>query len=360
MTMKEMTKMLTAIAVAAVWALPSYGQSRSSIQPAVGQSPTTKPAAPSGYVYIAGAGNGTYQDLFKVCELTAEQQKKILDLEARKAKVIDENKAATKAAQDAMTKAQADKDHDALTKAIAQYQAVVKPAWEAQQKAQAELAAVLTPEQKAKWQEYTILNYVKQWQKGVKFTDAQWDKIIEAYEKLAKDSKVQSWQITMKLNAIIDGILTPEQKAKKLLATKYALMNQSVHFTDEQVKKMVKIEDERAKELAELQANNAARQSELQQAAQEAYKSGDKDALAAVQTGFVDLNKTYTDLGKKFDDHVQATLTDTQKTAWQEVQKNNPYWQWNGGGGGWVAGGGGAAPGGQVPMTPKNPSRSGT
>jgi Spy/CpxP family protein refolding chaperone len=337
MTMKEMTKMLTVIAVAAAWIVPQ----------AMGQSPTSKPAAP---VYIPGAGAGTYQDLFKVCELTAEQQKKILDLEAAKAKVIDENKAATKAAQDAMTKAQADKDHAALTKAIAQYQAAYKPAWEAQTKAQAELAAVLTPEQKAKWQEYTILNYVKQWQRGVK--------IIEAYEKLAKDPKIQTWEITMNLNAKIEEILTPEQKAKKLLATKYALMDKSVHFTDDQVKKMVKIEDEHAKELAELQANNAARQNELQQAAQEAYKSGDKDALAAVQTGYMDLNKTYTDLNNIFNDQVQATLTGTQKAAWQEVQKNNPYWQWNVG----VAQGGvggGAAPGGQVPVTPKNPSRSG-
>src|ERR1035437_7984946 len=138
---------LTVIAMAAAWIAPQT----------MGQSPTSKPTAPSGYVYIAGAGQGTYQDLFNVCELTAEQQKKILDLEARKTKVTEENKAATKAAQNAMTKAQADKDNAALTKAIAQYQAAAKPAWEAQTKAQAELAGVLTAEQKAKWQEYTIL-----------------------------------------------------------------------------------------------------------------------------------------------------------------------------------------------------------
>jgi flagellar biosynthesis/type III secretory pathway protein FliH len=142
---------------------------------------------------------------------------------------------------------------------------------------------------------------------------------------------------------------------KRLLATRYALMNPSVKFTDEQVRKMVKIEDERAKETADLQAKNAARQAELQQAAQDAYKSGDKDALAAVQAGYLDMNKTYTDMNNKYDDQVQALLTDTQKAAWQEVAKKNPYWQLNPpASGGWTVGGGAVQ---RVPMTPRNPMR---
>jgi Spy/CpxP family protein refolding chaperone len=321
------------IAMAAAWI----------VAPAMGQTPTSKPALPSGYVNIAGAGYGTYEDLFKVCDLTAEQQKKIQDIEARKIKVTDDAKPATKAAQEAMTKAQADNNNDAMGKAITQYQTASKPVYEAYQKAQTELADVLTKEQKAKWKEYTILKAVKQWQQGVKFSDAQWDKIIEAYEKLAKDPAVQFWEITMKLNAKIEEILTPEQKAKKLLATRYALMNQSVHFTDDEVQKLVKIEDERVKENGEVQAKNASRMNELQQAAQEAYKSGDKDALAAVQAGYLDMNKAYTELNQKYNDKVQSILTDKQKAAWQDVQKKNPYWQWSGGGMTAPGGGRGAA-----------------
>ena len=334
---------LTGIAMAAAWI----------VSPAMGQAPTSKPAAPSGYVNVTNAGYGSYEDLFNVCELTAEQKKSLLDIDAARAKVVNDAQAAGKGFQEAISKAQAAKDNDAMNKAIAKYNEANKPVYGAYQKAQAQIDKVLTPEQKAKWQEYTALKAVKQWQQGVKFSEDQWDKIIEAYEKLAKDPTVQFWEITMKLNAKIDGILTPEQKAKKLLATRYSLMNQSVHFTDEQVKKMVKIEDQRAKEMADLQAKNADRQSELQQAAQEAYKSGDKDALAAVQAGYSDFYRTYTDLNKTYDDQVQALLTETQKTAWQEVAKKNPYWQWNL----QAVGGGYAAPGGSAPGKPAAPKK---
>jgi Spy/CpxP family protein refolding chaperone len=335
-----------AVLAAATWALPSYGQS-SSTQPVLGQSPTTKPALPSGYVIVAG-WYGTYEDLFKVCEPTAEQQKRILDIEARKAKVVADNQAAVKTAADAMSKVRLDQGSDAVNKAVAQYQAANKPVNEAQTKAQAELAAVLTKEQKAKWQEYLVLKSVKQWQQGVTFTDEQWDKIVEIYEKLAKEPALPYWPILQRLNAKINDILTPQQKAKKLLTTKYAVMNQSVHLTDEQVKKLVKIEDERARETSHLQETNAPRLAELNKAWWDTNNSGDQEAIAAMQAEYAANNQLYTDLYKKYDDQVQAILTDQQKTAWQEVQKKNPYWQWN-----VQPGGGGAASGQLVPVTPR-------
>ncbi len=297
-----------------------------------GQSPTSKPALPLGYVTIKDAGYGTFEDLFKVCELTAEQQKKILDIGAAKTKAVKDALASRNAIRDAVNKARAEGDKDALTKAIAKEKESYKPIVDADTKAQADNDKVLTVEQKAKWREYTTLKSVKLLYADVKFTDAQWDKIMAAYEKLAKDPSNSYWLIRIKLNAKINDILTREQKAKRLLDTrKYALLNKSVHFTDDQVQKLVQIEDDRVKEISELEAKNAAKQAELQQALQDA-QSGDKDALAAAQSDLAQLNKTYADANQKYNDKVQAILTDTQKTAWQKATKLNPSWQTTPGG----------------------------
>jgi Spy/CpxP family protein refolding chaperone len=262
-----------------------------------------------GYWNITEAGYGTCEDLAKACDLTADQKKQILDIEAAKTKVMNDNDAvaATKGYRDEFYKAMASGDKDVRAKAIAKYDAARETIQEtfakaqakideANTKAQAQIDKVLTSGQKAKWKEYNILKDVKQLQQGFKFNDEQWNKIMDTYEKLAKNPAIKFSELVMKLAAKIDAILTPEQKAKKLLATKYAMMNQTVHFTDEQLTKLVKIEDERDKETAELRAKNDAPQNE--------------------QDG-----TTYNGLNKKYDDKVQAILTDPQTTAWQEVVK---------------------------------------
>ncbi len=320
MTMKTT---LTVIAMAAAWLVPQ----------AIGQTPnpnpTSKPAAPSGATNLTGSGYGnimragsghirgagywniteegygTSEDLIKVCDLTADQKRQLLDIEAAKTKVRNDNdpREATKVYRDDLNKGLASGDNDARAKAIAKYAAARKTITEAYAKAQAkideantkarhQIDILLTPEQKAKWKEYTILKDVKQLQQDyqIAFSDQQWDKIMEAYEKLAKDPEIKFSELVMKLAAKIEGILTPEQKAKRLLANpRYAMMNKTVHFTDEQVNKLVKIEDERDKEIAEVRAK--------------------------------DDGTTYNGSAKNYDDQVQAILTGQQKTAWQEVVK---------------------------------------
>ena len=56
-----------------------------------------------------------------------------------------------------------------------------------------------------------------------------------------------------------------------------------------------------------------------------------------MQKGYSDYYKGFTDLNTKCDQQVQAILSETQKQAWQDLAKKNPYWQWNvPAGGGWT------------------------
>jgi hypothetical protein len=111
-------------------------------------------------VNVPGAGPETYEELFTVCELTAEQKKKILDIDAGRTKATSDAQAAIKAAQDAVNKACAAGDHDAMNNATARYNAANKLVIEACTKGPVdpgEIDKVLTREQKAQWMEYTVL-----------------------------------------------------------------------------------------------------------------------------------------------------------------------------------------------------------
>ena len=295
---------LTVIAIAAVWIVPqAIGQSltRKPAAPSgMGQSPTSQPAAPLD-VNITGVGSGTYEELFKVCEFAPEQQKKILDIEDRRAKVATDVEEAVKAAKDRSSRNKAG-----------------KPLYEAIAKSQGELDKTLTVEQKAKWQEYVILRTLKQTYSCAKLSDEQWNKVMDAYEKLAKDSSAKPWKIMNKLRARIGEMLTPEQKAKMLLTTRYGQMNKVCKFTEEQIKRLVRIEEDRNKE----QDNFGAKSEEIQKALKDANQSGDSDAIANLRKQSTEISNTYRELNKKYDDEAQNVLTDQQKAAWQDEMKN--------------------------------------
>ena len=283
---------LTVIAMAAAWIVPQ----------AIGQSPSSKPAAPpSGEVNIKDVGSGTYEELFKVCDFTPEQQKKILDIEAPRAKVAKDVEEAVKAAKDRHSRNKAG-----------------RPLYEATAKAMAELDKTLTVEQKAKWKEYVILRDVKQTYSSAKLSDEQWNKIMDAYEKLAKDSSAKPWKIMIKLQARIEEMLTPAQKAKMLLTMRYGAMNKVCNFTDEQIKMLVQIEEDRNKE----QDNVGDKIAKIQKALKDANQSGDSDAIANLQKQSAEIGNTFRDLTKKYDDKAQNVLTDKQKAAWQDEMKN--------------------------------------
>jgi Spy/CpxP family protein refolding chaperone len=306
----------TALALATmVWTLPA----------AYGQSPATQPALPSGAISLPGmAGvSATYDDLFKVCELDKDQLSKAADIEARRVATVKDKQKAIQEAEEAFKKALTAKDKDAITQTARKCTEVRMAVFEASAKVQADVLALLTAQQKAKWQEYTTLKFVKLRYHDVKFTDEQWDKIMDAYAKLARNSSARPERIIPKLCIIIDGLLTPDQRAKRLMAGQYATMNKVCHFTDEQIKKLVKIEDDRTKAFVALQEKLSPQRDQLDAAWQAAQASGDADAMASVQKQYSDLYRQTHELNKQFDDQVgQGVLTDKQKAAWAEESKN--------------------------------------
>ena len=301
------------------------------------QSPATQPAMPSGFVIAPGGGWGTYEEMFKVCELSKDQLEKVAKIEARRAAASKDKEKPFMEAQKDLFAANAGKDANIMAKAQAKYMELNNAVNEQRTKAQDETLAVLTREQKAKWQEYTALKYIKTWYGNIKFSEQQWDKIMELYEKLSKDPTVaEQNNLVSALYRKVLGILTPEQKAKRLMATQYAWMDRACHFTKEQIDKIVKIEDQRGKETVDVAEKVAPSMAQVQKESAAAYASGDPDGIAAAQARWAELNKPYADLNKKYEDKVQSLLTEKQKTAWAEEQKK---WPGMGQGGVWVSGG---------------------
>jgi Spy/CpxP family protein refolding chaperone len=308
-----MRNVLLTAAVLAAWALPSFGQSS-----------TTQPAMPANYIIRgSGLGDGTYDEFVKATDLTLEQQRKFVKIEQQRAQQAKDKEKALQTAKDAMMKAYGTGDHDTICKAMGEFGTTNFAVYETQTKAQDEMFALLTPQQKAKWQEFMVLRNMRFSFYGTKFDDKQWDKIIAAYEKLAKDSSAQPMQLRARLAAFAETVLTPEQKMARV-KTRYAAMDKVCHFTDEQLQKLLKIEDGRAKAWSDLQDQVLTKSLQLDKAAAEAQASGDAASVAAIQEQYKELYKSYGDSEQQFNDKVQAVLTDAQKKAWADQLKAAP------------------------------------
>jgi len=165
---------------------------------------------------------GAHAQMVKVCDLDEAQQQKIADLMAARNKALTEfhqaNKDKIKELQDAAKKARQSKDREAAKKAYADMNALNAQRNEIMKKSQAAVLGVLTPEQRAKWDEYNVLNAVRGRFRGVKLTDQQMAKIKAEYVKAAAgadmtDDKAR-YKVIRDLSVKIDNeILTDDQKA---------------------------------------------------------------------------------------------------------------------------------------------------
>jgi hypothetical protein len=178
-------------------------------------------------------------------------------------------------------------------------------------KAQAETLALLTPDQKARWRQYVALKEIKARYAAIKLTDEQWDKVMDAAEKIAKDSMLRIGDLYEKVNAL----LTPEQKAKWLFSNyRYAEMDKVCHFTPEQIDKLTALEGERCKTAAELRAQ----QELLFKAEREAMSAGDRN-IVSVLPMWQEWHKRKSEADEKTDQKIQEMLTDKQKIAWKDA-----------------------------------------
>lgn len=290
-----------AVIVAVAWILPA----------AYGQSASTQPVLPTGFMFLPGGGWGSYEEFFKVCELDKDQLKKASDIEVnRRANLQSVEKAAKEAVQ-AYEKAKTDKDAAGMEAAQIDIVKASVGRTEGHWKAQAETLAVLAPQQKTRWRQYVALKDIKARYAAIKLTDEQWDKVMDAAEKVAKDSTLRIGDLYEKVNAL----LTSEQKAKWLFSnSRYAEMDKVCHFTPEQIDKLVPIEGERCKMAAELRAQ----QELLFKAEREAMAAGDRN-IVSVQPMWQEWHKRDGDADEKVDRGIQGLLTDKQKAAWKDA-----------------------------------------
>jgi len=164
---------------------------------------------------------GAHAQMAKVCQLSEEQQKKIAELGAQRKNALNafetENADKRSALQEELKKAKESKDKDATKKASTELAALNAKRGEIVKKSQADIMAVLTPGQKAKWDEYTAMNSLKGRFLGIEFTEDQLAKIKAEYAKLAAEAetgpeKGRSTLLAKLYEKVHKEILTEEQR----------------------------------------------------------------------------------------------------------------------------------------------------
>ncbi len=185
---------------------------------------------------------GTHAQMAKLCQLSEDQQKKIAELEKQRAADLKELQEKVKAAKDAQAEARKGQDKEALKKANDAFREANEEVQKATRKWWMEILGVLTPEQKAKWYEYVVMQQIQARFKSAKLTQEQLDKIKAAYVEqttgvdLAED-KARA-QAMAKLSAyVMQDVLTGEQRADMYVESARQ-QYRKVKITDEQLGKI--------------------------------------------------------------------------------------------------------------------------
>jgi len=190
--------------------------------------------------------HGAHAQMAKVCALSEEQVKKILDLNAAQAKAQkewqDANGEKYKAAEEKYKVAREAKDAEAIKKARAERDALRKEREAIRAKNQADVLAVLSDEQKAKWRTYNAVRTVKGRFRGVTLTDEQLAQVericAEAADDLNVDDTRKRYAAYAKLAAKVEqDVLTGEQRAEVALGMIKRIFRKA-KLTDEQLAKI--------------------------------------------------------------------------------------------------------------------------
>jgi len=151
----------------------------------------------------------------KVCSLSDEQSAKMKAIDEAwdkdSAKWQADNSAKVQAAQKALMEAIAKQDGAAIFKAYEAMKAAQAPLVALHDKACSQIMAVLTADQKAAWQEHTVLKSISAWFEPAKLTDKQLADIKSAYAELAKGKDAKCDEIMVTLAEKTRDMLTAEQ-----------------------------------------------------------------------------------------------------------------------------------------------------
>lgn len=236
---------------------------------------------------------GEYFIMTKVCQLSLQQQKKIAKLAAQSKKAQQEIYEKLKAARAARAEARKSKDKDAIKKADAGYRKVAAERSEISKKWRKQIQGELEPEQRATWQEFTVVREIKRRLPGVKLTQDQQDKLKAAYVE----------QTT--------GVDLADEKARRA-----AVMKLAAHV-------MTKIITEQQRQIIRLEhIKRRFRRAKLTE-----EQLGQIKAALAKQTAGADPTdvKAWNAGMKKLNDHVQEQiLTDEQRQAMKPKPRKKP------------------------------------
>ncbi|OPX25326.1 MAG: hypothetical protein B1H04_00035 [Planctomycetales bacterium 4484_123] len=189
---------------------------------------------------------GMHAQMVKVCDLSEDQQKQIAELNAQRAKELtafrEENKAKYEALREALKKAREAKDKEAAKKAWAEYSALRGKKNAIVKKFRDAVMEVLTPEQKAKWDQYQALLDVKRRISPAKLTAEQEEQVKAAYVKLAAGTEATTAKgrstLLAKLYAQVEKeVLSPEQRTEVAVAYLVRRFHRA-RLTDEQKAKI--------------------------------------------------------------------------------------------------------------------------
>jgi Spy/CpxP family protein refolding chaperone len=169
-------------------------------------APTGKPVIPASIKALDGVCNLTADQATQAIKLTDDFQKVVAEFKAANS---DKAKELRQAILDAKKKA----DAAVEAKAKADLQALYAPMEQTAKDYSSSLMAMLTPDQKAKWDEFRAIQAIKGIYGPAKLTDKQIDQVKAARKKIIADGAAGFDQIMIALVGKMSDILTPEQQA---------------------------------------------------------------------------------------------------------------------------------------------------
>jgi len=166
---------------------------------------------------------GTHLQMVKVCGLSEDQVKSLEQIELRKREDLKPLNEKAKPIRERLNQANKDKDKEAVKAARAEMAPISKQMADISRKAWTGMLAVLTPEQKATWDQYMFVRGVKSRFSAAKVTDEQVEKVKAAYVKGTAgvdmaDNKARNAAMGKLYQMIENEILTPEQRTDYAVA----------------------------------------------------------------------------------------------------------------------------------------------
>lgn len=237
---------------------------------------------------------GAHAIMAKVCELSEEQAGRIAELMAARQKALkaweEAHAEKNKAARDALKAARDAKDKDAAAKARDELSALRKARDEIVSKSQAEIMAVLTDEQKARWDRYHAVQAVKRRFRTVEFSDEQVKQIEALCAKAempdASDRKARSAALDRLYAQVSKDVLTDSQRLDIAMGMIKAMFRKA-ELTDEQLAKIkgAYVEHMSGVDPADAKARRAAMRKLQAEVREKVLTDAQREALKKLQAG---------------------------------------------------------------------------